>query len=269
MNDNRKIVLFCNNSDNIKGLCAAYEFVKQYDVSIAIQDRDTSIPDELAQLPKIEFDDQIDTEAKSRNFILKSIKNSGFNGFVHIITQSVEFIKSPDSFMNEIETMMDVMDYHTWLNTVTDPCNFVISKYNPRLKLTIDDPKYADLGIKSLILTSHSNLSYSIFNLAKADESLLSLDENFTIPMFFIIEYLARRRNSNPNSLFFMNQYMTVESEYSTFKLYEGVPEKPTDQKVLADEDKIFKSMAVNYSPDNNIDMILERIYLKLLKTRV
>ena len=41
---------------------------------------------------------------------------------------------------------------------------------------------------------------------------------------------------------------------------------KPRYLYVLADEDKIFKSMAVNYSPDNNIDMILERIYLKLLK---
>ena len=35
-------------------------------------------------------------------------------------------------------------------------------------------------------------------------------------------------------------------------------------QKVMKDEDAIFKSLNVNYAPDNNIDKILEMTYEKL-----
>ena len=35
-------------------------------------------------------------------------------------------------------------------------------------------------------------------------------------------------------------------------------------QKVMKDEDVIFKSLNVNYAPDNNIDNVLEILYKKL-----
>ena len=35
-------------------------------------------------------------------------------------------------------------------------------------------------------------------------------------------------------------------------------------QKVMKDEDTTFKSLNVNYAPDNNIDNVLEILYKKL-----
>ena len=32
----------------------------------------------------------------------------------------------------------------------------------------------------------------------------------------------------------------------------------------MRSEDALFKSMGINYSPDNNIDNLLEKVYMKL-----
>jgi len=38
-----------------------------------------------------------------------------------------------------------------------------------------------------------------------ADDNEMTLDEHFTVDMFYIIEFLARRRNTHPGTLYFMN----------------------------------------------------------------
>ena len=105
-----------------------------------------------------------------------------------------------------------------------------------------------------------------IFNLEKADDNELYFCEDFKVDMYFIIEFLARRKSTHPGSLYFMNQYFTCTSEKGVFEIKDGVKrdEVPNLQEVMKQEDLLFKAKNVNYAPDNNIDLVLERLYEKL-----
>jgi len=102
--------------------------------------------------------------------------------------------------------------------------------------------------------------------MVKADDNELFFDEKFTIDMFFIIEFLARRRNAHPGSLYYMNQYVTCASEQGLYKFKEGLKrEQRKDlQEAMKAEDAEFRSRGINFAPDNNIDIVLENVYLKL-----
>ena len=100
---------------------------------------------------------------------------------------------------------MNVLDLNNWCGTVTDGCNYIYSKYNPRLSISIDKPEYQKLNIDKVIFCSHSNVQWLVYDLERADDNELFFNESFTVDMFWIIEYLARRRNTHPNSLYFMN----------------------------------------------------------------
>lgn len=64
---------------------------------------------------------------------------------------------------------MDVFDYSIHFSTVADPCNYVFSKFNPRLSLDIDDDGIkARLSLPSTVsFTSHSNTCWLIYNFNK------------------------------------------------------------------------------------------------------
>ena len=149
--------------------------------------------------------------------------------------------------MDDVEKMLDALDLNSWLGTVTDGCNLVYTKYNPRLRVKIDRPDYKEkLGVDELVFCSHSNTQWMVFNVKKGD--------------------VARRRNTHPESLYFMNQYVTVPSELGTFVNREvNESDKEIESpEAMKQEDDLFKSLKVNYAPDNNIDLVLERTYKKL-----
>ena len=169
--------------------------------------------------------------------------------------------------MDDVEKMLDALDLNSWLGTVTDGCNLVYTKYNPRLRVKIDRPDYKEkLGVDELVFCSHSNTQWMVFNVKKGDAEELHFREDFKIAMFWIIEYLARRRNTHPESLYFMNQYVTVPSELGTFVNREvNESDKEIESpEAMKQEDDLFKALKVNYAPDNNIDLVLERTYKKL-----
>ena len=89
----------------------------------------------------------------------QDIKNSGFNGVLHVIEDSVVIKDSLDSFLDAIEQAMDVLDYSVWFNTICDPCNYVYSKMNPRVSVLLDSDRISGLGLnfKKVLFTSHSN----------------------------------------------------------------------------------------------------------------
>ena len=207
-----------------------------------------------------------DNRPKRKNFIIKHLKELGFEK-MHMIEDIVELLASPMVFIADIERMMDVYDLNNWLGTVTDACNYVYTKYNPRLDVVIDDEKCNGLGISNAIFCSHSNVQWIVCNLQKADDDELYFNEGFTIDMFFIIEFLARRRNAHLGSLYFMNQYYTCASEKGVYaidsKLAASKDAQNTPEK-MKDEDIKFKNMNVNYAPDNNIDAVLELLYQKI-----
>jgi len=167
------------------------------------------------------FPEDIDTEVKSKNYLIQKYKNAGFTGKLHIVNYDVDMLKDPAEFMADIENMLDIFDIHSWLSTTTDPCNYLYNKYVPRLRVPIDNEMEGwkkSLNLSEVLFCSHSNTEWMIFDLGKADDNEIQFNSEFTIAMFWIIEYLARRRNSHPGSLYFMNEYLTCPSEHGVFR---------------------------------------------------
>ena len=90
-------------------------------------------------------------------------------------------------------------------------------------------------------------------------------DERFTVGMFFIIEFLARRRiNRRPDQLYYMNQYLSIGDELGAYDMSKNTFKPDTDQDTMNRENELFKSLNINYAPDNNIDIVLDALYNKL-----
>ena len=219
---------------------------------------------------------------KLYNQLLDEEKQSGKHKFLHIVSSNVELLKDPQQFLDELEDMMVKLDYHVWLSTVCDECNYVFGKYNPRIRVSFDDDKSRHyLKTKAISLTSNSNTTWIAYDLTASSEKLLKFDEQFEIAMYYIIELLARRRNTkDAGSLYYMNQYITVDSELGTYRLQKKVDdEKLTqvqfqekikkDQEDMIKENKIFQNMKINIEPDNSVDAILEDLYKKLKSKNV
>lgn len=169
-------------------------------------------------------------------------------------------------FIDDVETMMNVFDYHVWFNTVCDGCNYVYSKYNPRISIHLD---IADIQVKTglptvINMTSHSNPQWIIYDYGHVSDDLLRFDEDFAIPMFWIIEFLARRRNTKPeNSVYFMNYYLSVPSEVGLFENIDTAADAPNPDQMKI-EDAVFKGKKINYEQDSNIDLILGTFWNKI-----
>lgn len=158
-------------------------------------------------------------------------------------------LKDPSSFLDSIEKMMDILDYDVWLDTICDPCNYVYSKFNPRVSVDIDrdDVKKLDIS-KKIMFTSHSNTAWMCYNYKKIPDDLLRFNESFNIPMFMIIEFLARRRNTKrKDQVYFMNMYATVQEEIGVFKIDDQAIKAEQKTEKMAEEDKIFKDLNLNY----------------------
>lgn len=221
-----------------------------------------AIPCELVKIPA-----EIDNRPKIKNFVVNYFKQEGFKGILHEIEDKVEIVSDPTIFVHDIENMMSVLELNNWCGTVTDACNYVYSKYNPRLAVKLDREEYVALGLNEVVFCSHSNVHWMAYDLEKADDNEFFFNEKFTVDMFWIIEFLARRRNTHLGHLYFMNQYFTCSSEKGTYRLKKGqkVKEETRDMdKLMKEEDALFKSLNVNYAPDNNIDNVLEMLYLQL-----
>lgn len=203
------------------------------------------------------------SQPKARNYINKFYKDQGFSGFLHVVEASTKLLKSPNEFIDSLEKMMDVLDYDVWFNTECDPCNFVYHKYCPRCYVQVDEQKYEGIGTKRIVFTSHSNTQWIAYNMAKATESNLKFDEDFTVSMYYIIEFLARRKaEGRADQLYFMNQYLSVDEEHGVF--VSEKKEEKLDPEVMKKEDAIFTAKKLKHSPDVNIDDVMTRFYLKL-----
>ena len=206
---------------------------------------------------------EFDNVPKVRNYINQQYRVVGFNGFLHVIEWNTKLLANPTNFMQKLEQMMDVLDYNVWFNTICDPCNYVYSKYCPRTYINVDDDKYKNIGTSKLVVTSHSNTQWIVYNMAKATDSNLHFDEDFTIPMYYIIEFLSRRKaEAIDNQPYFMNQYFTVVEEKGLFQRV-GAEIQPA-QEQLKKENEIFQQKKINHSQDGNLDTVLTTLYLKL-----
>ena len=214
----------------------------------------------------IVFPKEIDSIPKRKNFILGYAKSKGFDGFLHIVEDNIVLDRDPTQYIEKIEKTMDVLDYNVHFSTVTDPCNYIFKKFNPRLTLDVDDEDVKTrLGLPDKIsFTSHSNICWTIFDLNKLGDDVPKFDEKFTIAMYVIIEYLARRRaQKKEGQLYFMNQYLSISDEIGSFHQI-NLDGDSIDQQKMKEEDAMFKEMRVEFAPDNNLDVVLDTFYQKV-----
>lgn len=231
-----------------------------------------SLKDDGSLCKSIDFPSDRDTMPKQKNFILDYAKSKDFRGFLHIIESSIQIDKDPLPYIQSIENTMDVLDYSVYFSVVTDPCNYVFKKFDPRLSLVIDDEAMkSKLGLPDQIFfTSHSNTAWVIYDFNRIGDAPQKFDERFSIAMYYIVEFLARRKATrNDGQLYYMNQYIGIPDEIGVFhQVQANAGGKDIDNAKMANENAIFKSLNVDVTPDNNIDMVLDQLYT-LLKRKL
>lgn len=263
---NREAAIFNNKSSQLESAKKLAEALKSAGVfdQVTIFTRDNSAKSDTCAIKVIP--ESCDNISKARNFINMSFKASRFAGHLHVLEDIIELKSDPRAFLDALEKMMTALDYDVWLDASCDPCNYVYAKFNPRLSIDLDREEVKKLGLSSKILfTSHSNTAWMCYDFSKVGDDLLKFNESFDIPMFMIIEFLARRRNTRkPDQLYRMNMYMTVPEELGVFGATQPSAGEDFKPEQMAEEDKAFKALALNFAPDNNIDELLESLWTKL-----
>ena len=186
-------------------------------------------------------------------------------GFLHVIDSNVEITGDIQRFLDSVEEMMGAFSLKSWFNTVCDGCNYVLTKYNPRVSVKIDVPDAKKLKGKTIHWCSNANLFWVCFDRSASKVEDVLLDEKFDIPMFFIIEFLAQRRNrKSPGDLEYMNMYPGIDEEIGAFRNLEQKDAKGFSQKKFAEEDMVFRQLEIDNHADMDVNMIIEDVKRKI-----
>lgn len=202
----------------------------------------------------------VESRSATKNFVSKYLIEHNTKGFVHVLEDNVEFFgdfETQTKFNNAIENFLSTFKINVWFNTITDVCNLIFNKFNPRFTIKMDATKYQSKFSNDIIWASHSSTSYIIYNMDNITIEEMLFEEKFKIPMFYILEFLARKRASGKG---FMNLYPTVPEEKGVFRKLDNCEMNQTAFKSFNEEENIFKSMNINMQADMNVDKIFEFI---------
>ena len=162
--------------------------------------------------------------SRLRNFVSNMLLDEKTTGFVHVIEDKIEIFGEPCRFLDEIERMMTVLKLKSWFNTSCDGCNYVYSKYNPRLYIAVDEEEAKKRYDKIVAWCSNANTGWICYNMDAVSFEDIRFEEKFRFPMYYIIEFLARRRNTKkPGQLDYMNYYPSIEEELGVFRYDDSV----------------------------------------------
>lgn len=208
------------------------------------------------------YDDDIRfKQSNLRNFVSKQLIDEKITGFVHIIEDIVQIYNESEIFLDKIEQMMQILNLKSWFNTSCDQCNFVYSKYNPRLYIAIDDERMKKVYDKTIAWCSNANTLWTIWNYDMCTFEDLRFEEKFQFSMYLIIEFLARRRNTKKNGeLYYMNYYPSIPEELNVFKCMDVKNGKQFTNDEINNEGKIFKEMCIDNHADTDINVLMEDI---------
>ena len=202
------------------------------------------------------------SDAKVKNFVMKWFFDNRQKGFVHLLDESVVIEKDPTDFMDAIESMMKVLKLYSWFQTRNDECNYVLTKYNPRLKIPIDVPELANKFSKTIYFTSHSNPLWAIYDYDIATYENVRYDDEYLVSMYYIIDYLARKRNRGDG---FMNYYPTLEEENGVFTQSKiKVPPKFNMAVQMQKDGMTFQAKNIDHHPNNNPIDVVDFVYNRL-----
>jgi hypothetical protein len=205
------------------------------------------------------------SNTKIKNFVSKYFFEQNFKEFLHVLEDSIVILNDTTVFLDEIEKMMTKLNQKSWFNTVTDPCNYAFKVYNPRFSVEIDEPSAKMVYDKTIYWTSHANTSWICYDYSKASFEDIEVDESFSIPMYYIIKFLAQRRNNKKNGeLYYMNFYPTIKEELGVFK---GISLKdshePTQEEMIK-ENQTFENMKINHGADMSIEQVMDDMFALL-----
>ena len=203
-------------------------------------------------------------ESKMRNLIVEKFFTEKCKSFVHVISDALPIKNGNlDKFVPAIEEMMDKLDQVSWFSTRSDPCNYVFEKYNPKFIIGIDEKNLKNYN-KTVLFTPFANTAWTIFDFSKVtDIDAVKFNDSFRIPMFYIVEFLSRRRKYQPA---FMNCYPTVEEERWVFDpssmfVQTLEPEKDGfERKDYEKENEIFMNLKVDFESLHQVEKVFEMI---------
>ena len=220
----------------------------------------------LKQVEKINADIVL-IMGNNEDRVVKYFFDNSFNGFLHVIEDGIEIYNDPTTFLSEIEKMMSKLHLKSWFNTVTDVCNYSFNIYNPRFSVDLDEPTVKEVYDKTIYWTSHANTSWVCYDYSIATFDDVSFNESFTIAMFYIITFLAERRNHKKDGeLYYMNFYPSIKDELGVFRLLQNVKDKPSSDVEYSKQNEIFRNMNVNYTADMSIEKVMDDIFDILTK---
>lgn len=228
---------------------------------------DVNVNIESDNLIVVKIPEDIDSRPKLKNFASKWALDNNVNGYFHVIEDSTNIICEANKlqqFLNDVEVIMDILDLKSWMSTTCDVMNYVYEKFNPRIKVNANCAEAQLLGLPDLAFTSHANPQWMVFNMNLSTYEDMEFDEQFSIPMFYIVSFLANRReHSSETDLNFMGLYPTPLSEVGVFRRIDCNADVKIEN--LQSEEIIFKSKGKIINADNSLDIVLERLYEKLI----
>lgn len=213
-------------------------------------------------------DELRENQSKLRNFVSNDIIQGKTRCFVHVLDNSVQILRSPDQFLNKIEEMMLVLGLKSWFNTSCDMCNYVYQRYNPRLYVMVDEEQARKIYDTTVAWCSNANTIWTCYNMDICKYEDMRLEERFRFSMYYIIEFLARRRNTKlPGQLDYMNYYPSVKEELGVFKTAE-LDEvcHISDDEIKAEGEIFSKEMKVDNHPDQSLDQIMSDMRNRILE---
>ena len=218
-----------------------------------------------------------ETDGKNRatfkNFILKDCVakfGQNENQYIYVFEDNIEILKDQTAFYNDIEKLMMVLNNNIWFSTVCDDFNYVFDKYDPRSKVCIDAKEFKDVYDGTICWCSHSVPQLLIARLTpdvKVEINAGLFDEDFYIPMFWILKYLATRRTKYSDR-YYMNFYPTVLSENRTYRKIKDIDSEQIPKTLFEEEDVKFRKFNIDLTPNVNIDIVLKTIHERLLKVK-
>lgn len=202
--------------------------------------------------------------SKFKNDALRYFKDKNFTGFLHVIEDSTIILKDPSNFIFDLESMMTEFGINVWLNTSCDPLNYIYSKYSPRLIINLESKHITkNLNTKKLLMCSFSNTQWVVYHIGTEKIEDILFCEDFNIQMYYIIEFLARRRANNI-PFCYMNMYPTIESELGCFRRNEQLISIGVNKVSNESESVLFNNKSINVEPTRDINDIMECIKKKL-----
>ena len=127
--------------------------------------------------------------------------------------------------------------------------------------MAVDEEECKKVFDTTLAWCSNANTFWMCFDTILAKKEDMEFCEDFPFPMYHIIEFLSRRRNTRkPGELYYMNLYPSVPEEMKVFRHLDPSDDYKPQNAEIAAQDKLFRERNYDFHADFNVDEIFEGV---------